>query len=61
MSAQVNLAALFKPSESEMWKEDLLWQPVSCCCFSFLPLQAELTSQVFSIFPGYRSYNSKEA
>lgn len=29
MSAQANLAALFKPSESEIWQEDLLWQPVS--------------------------------
>ena len=28
MSAQANLAALFKPTESEIWKEDLLWQPV---------------------------------
>lgn len=28
MSAQVNLAALFKPTDSEIWNENVFWQPI---------------------------------
>lgn len=28
MSAQVNLAALFNPTESEIWNEEIQWQPI---------------------------------
>lgn len=28
MSAQVNLAALFSPTEAEIWNEHILWQPI---------------------------------
>lgn len=28
MSAQVNLAALFSPTDAEMWNEQIHWQPI---------------------------------
>lgn len=28
MSAQANLAGLFKPKKNEIWHDDLMWQPV---------------------------------
>lgn len=28
MSAQANLAALFNPTDSEKWNEEILWQPI---------------------------------
>lgn len=28
MSAQANLAALFEPTESEVWNEKVFWQPI---------------------------------
>lgn len=28
MSAQANLAAMFMPTESEIWNEKVLWQPI---------------------------------
>lgn len=33
ISAQCNAAALFKPTRSEIWKTNFLWQPVSCIFF----------------------------
>lgn len=52
MSCQSNLAAVFKPTKNETWKEDLPWQPI--------PVHP-VNSAVISAVPGCSIYRTEYA